>query len=270
MKIIDTFPFFNELTLLDLRLNILNDYVDEFVLVEATRSHQNKPKPLFYQQNKHMFDKFNHKIKHVIIDKFPDHTYWSHETYQRDYIGRCLDHCNDEDIIFVSDLDEIWNPKSIIPLLKDIKNDSIYRWQSLVCYFYYNLIAWPHNWVQPMFMKYSFLKELQRNGYAISVDILRGQTQSNKQQISNIITEGLMGWHFSYMEDPIYKLQNFLHSEYSSMSLEELQSSIANGVNPFHKHCQMRPVLQNKLSQFLPEYILKNLDKYKSKIIFKD
>jgi beta-1,4-mannosyl-glycoprotein beta-1,4-N-acetylglucosaminyltransferase len=270
MKIIDTFIFFNELTLLELRLNILNDYVDEFVLVEATRSHQNKPKPLFYKENKHLFEKFNHKIKHIIVDKFPEHSYWSHETYQRDYIGKCLSEYSDEDIVFISDLDEIWNPKALLPILKDLDNNSIYRWQSLTCYFYLNLIAWPHNWVQPMFMKYSLLDRLQKNGYNISVDILRGQTQSNKPQINNIITDGLMGWHFSYIEDPIYKLQNFLHSEYSNMTIEEIQDCIANGINPFHKHCQMRSVPTHKLEQFLPEYVMQNIDKYKSKIIFKD
>lgn len=270
MKIIDAFPFFNELTILDLRLNILNDYVDEFILVEATRSHQNKPKPLFYKENKHLFEKFNHKIKHVIVDEFPQHSYWSHEAYQRDYIGKCLEGCNNEDIIFISDLDEIWNPKKIIPTIESLNDNTVYRWQSIVCYFYLNLVAWPHNWVQPMFMKYSLLNNLQREGYDISADILRGTTQSNKPQPNNITTEGITGWHFSYLEDPIYKLQNFLHSEYSNMQVEELQSCIANGINPFHRHCQMRPVPVNQLEEFLPEYVMQNLDKYRSKIIFRD
>ena len=270
MKIIDTFPFFNELTLLDLRLNVLNDYVDEFILVEATRSHQNKPKPLFYNENKHLFKKFNHKIKHIIVDEFPEHSYWSHETYQRDYIGKCLSDCQDDDIIFISDLDEIWNPKAILPFINTLDTSTVYRWQSILCYFYYNLIAWPHNWIQPMFMKYSLLNQLQNDGYNISVDILRGQTQGSKPQIPNITIEGITGWHFSYTEDPIYKLQNFLHSEYSNMSLDELQDCIAKGINPFHKHCRMIPVPSNKLEQFLPEYIMNNLDIYKEKIIFKD
>ena len=267
MKIIDTFPFFNELSLLDLRLNILNDHVDEFILIEATKSHQNKPKPLFYEENKHKFAKFNDKIKHVIVDTFPEHSYWSHETFQRDFIGKSIDHCSDDDIIFISDLDEIWNPKRLIPYLKEIKHDTVYRWQSLVCYFYLNLIAWPHNWVQPMFLKYSLLKKLIDDGYSISVDILRGITQSNKPQPTNIIIDDIKGWHFSYLEDPIYKLQNFLHSEYSGMTLEELKQCIDNGINPFHRHCQMNPVPQHDLQNFLPDYVIENFEKYKSKII---
>jgi len=268
MKIIDAFPFFNELSLLDLRLNILNDYVDEFILVEATRSHQNKPKPLFYQENKHLFEKFNDKIQHVVVDTFPEHSYWSHETYQRDYIGKCLVKASDDDIIFISDLDEIWKPEAIMPFLSNLNDDCVYRWQSAVCYFYLNLVAWPHPWVQPMFMKYSLLKSLLDKNYSISVDILRGETQSAKPQLKNVILDDYRGWHFSYTEDPIYKLQNFLHSEYSSMTLEELQDSINKGVNPFHKHCQMRPVESKMLSKFLPQYVLDNMDKYKSKIVF--
>lgn len=268
MKIIDTFPFFNELSLLDLRLNILNDYVDEFILVEATRSHQNKTKPLYFNDNKHLFKKYIHKIKHVVIDSFPEHTYWSHENYQRDSIGKHLQDKHADDIIFISDLDEIWNPKALIPLIDNVDFESIYRWQSITCYFYYNLVAWPYNWIQPMFMRYSLLNKLQKQDYKISTDILRGRDHSNKSQPPNRIIEGITGWHFSYMEDPLYKLQNFLHSEYSNMSLEQLQNSIEKNINPFHTHCQMTPVPTKKLKEFLPEYIIENLEKYKSKIIF--
>jgi hypothetical protein len=119
-------------------------------------------------------------------------------------------------------------------------------------------------------MKYSLLDKLQKEGYTISVDMLRGRDQSSKPQIQNQIIDGIKGWHFSYTEDPIYKLQNFLHSEYSNMSLQELEHSITNGINPFHKHCQMRPITTSQLNSFLPEYVLQNLEKYKHKIIFRD
>ena len=69
-KIIDCFTFYNELDLLTYRLNILNDVVDYFVLVEATHTHIGKEKPLFYQENKHLFEKFNDKIIHVVVDDF--------------------------------------------------------------------------------------------------------------------------------------------------------------------------------------------------------
>lgn len=267
MKIIDTFTFFNELMLLDVRLNVLHEHVDEFVLVEATRSHQNKPKPLFYEENKHLFDKFNHKITHIVVDRFPEHTYWSHENYQRDVIASSLSHLDNNDIVFISDLDEIWNPEILLPTIaKEVSSDKIYRWQSLVCYFYFNLVAWHSNWIQPMYMKYSFLKKLTEQGYTISKDILRGRDQSSKPQLDNIVIDGIAGWHFSYTEDPIYKLQNFLHSELRNMSEEEINDSILKGVNPFHKYCNMRTIQPSELESHLPKYIWNNLEKFKHKI----
>ena len=69
-KVYDCFTFFNEFELLEIRLNELNPVVDKFVLVEATKTHQGKEKPLFYNENKDRFEKFKDKIIHVIVD-FP-------------------------------------------------------------------------------------------------------------------------------------------------------------------------------------------------------
>ena len=71
MKIVDCFIFYNELDLLNYRLNVLNDVVDCFVLVEATRTFTGKQKPLHYAENKHLFEPFNHKIVHIVVDNFP-------------------------------------------------------------------------------------------------------------------------------------------------------------------------------------------------------
>jgi beta-1,4-mannosyl-glycoprotein beta-1,4-N-acetylglucosaminyltransferase len=269
MKIIDTFLFFNELTLLDLRLNVLNEYVDEFVLVEATRSHQNKLKPLFYQENKHLFERFNHKIKHVVIDTFPEHSYWSHDAYQRDYIINGVRNAyQPNDIIFISDLDEIWNPKTLMPVLGSIDENKIYRWQSLICYFYFNLVASPGYWIQPMFMKNSLLAKLDREGYKITSDMLRNSDKKLNVENVTVTQPTLNGWHFSYTEDPIYKLQNFTHSEYSGITREQLQEAINNNTNPFHKN-QMYTVTEKNLAEYLPEYVIQNMDKYDKFILRK-
>ena len=70
-KVYDCFTFFNEFELLEIRLNELDSVVDKFVLVEASKTHQGKEKPLFYNENKDRFKKFQDKIIHVIVD-FPD------------------------------------------------------------------------------------------------------------------------------------------------------------------------------------------------------
>jgi beta-1,4-mannosyl-glycoprotein beta-1,4-N-acetylglucosaminyltransferase len=265
MKIIDAFPFFNELKLLDLRLNILDKYVDKFILVEATRSHQDKPKPLFYNENKHLFEKFNHKIEHVVVDDLPSHTYWSHETYQRDCIMKGLkDEHHPDDIIFISDLDEIWNPVTLLPHLSQLSDSHIYKWQSLICYFYFNLVASSNYWVQPMFLKYSLLKKLVDKGYSISIDILRNQ--ENKTDIHNVILPDLNGWHFSYTESPTYKLQNFLHSEYSNLTEEYIKECIGKKINPFHKN-EMNTIKNELQDSYLPPYVVSNKEQYKDLIL---
>ena len=70
-KVYDCFCFFNELELLELRLNILDDYVDFFVISEANVTHTGKPKPYYFDENKHMFSKFLHKIIHLKIEDTP-------------------------------------------------------------------------------------------------------------------------------------------------------------------------------------------------------
>lgn len=112
-KVYDCFTFFNELELLKLRFEELYDVVDHFVIVESPISFTGKDKPLFFHENAHLFDQFKDKIIHIIVDHFPDLTdneennHWYRESYSRDAILWGLKDCNDDDVIFISDLDEI-------------------------------------------------------------------------------------------------------------------------------------------------------------------
>lgn len=106
--IYDCFTFFNELELLELRLHELADVVDKFVLVEATQTHTNKPKPLYYQENRRLFSAFQDKIIHIVVEDLPQSSDpWIPENFQRNCIARGLIHCQPDDWILVSDLDEI-------------------------------------------------------------------------------------------------------------------------------------------------------------------
>ena len=71
LKIIDCFIFYNELELLKYRINILNNIVDYFVIIESTHTFIGKEKKLYYNNNKHLFDKFKDKIIHIIVNDFP-------------------------------------------------------------------------------------------------------------------------------------------------------------------------------------------------------
>lgn len=116
-RVFDCFTFFNELDILDVRLHEMSPVVDKFVLVEATRTFQGAPKPLYYIENKGRFAEFADKIIHVPVD-FPDDmssmlhdkcptTTWAREHYQRRQIGIGLKSARGDDLILVSDVDEI-------------------------------------------------------------------------------------------------------------------------------------------------------------------
>lgn len=106
--IYDCFTFFNELELLELRLHELAPVVDKFVLVEATQTHSNKPKPLYYQENRSKFSAFHDRIIHVVVDDLPvSHDAWVPENFQRNCIARGLTGCRPDDFVLISDLDEI-------------------------------------------------------------------------------------------------------------------------------------------------------------------
>ena len=85
MTIFDTFTFYNELDLLELRLNILGDVVDYFVINEANITFTGKPKPLYYQENKERFKKWEDKIIHhvTIDDNKTLEKYWEGVPYHR-------------------------------------------------------------------------------------------------------------------------------------------------------------------------------------------
>ena len=69
-RIIDCFIFYNELDMLEYRLNVLNDVVDLFILVEATHTFVGNSKQLYYQENKERYQKFHNKIIHIIVDRY--------------------------------------------------------------------------------------------------------------------------------------------------------------------------------------------------------
>jgi hypothetical protein len=108
----DTFMFFDELDILEIRLNILDKFVDRYVLVEATRTHSGQPKKLVFHKNRERFAKFLPKIEHIIVEDMPlvADDRWVAENFQRDAIMRGLGEGLDDDWVVVSDVDEIWNP----------------------------------------------------------------------------------------------------------------------------------------------------------------
>ena len=154
MKIYDCFMFFDEEMLLDLRLNIMNKYVDKFIITEATYMHSGKNKKLVFDINK--FSKFKDKIIYNVVDKQPVnieiinkdddsktrgnkliHNSIKRENYQREMAKKSLDDLQEEDIILINDVDEIPNLDEVN--FKNINNKLIIFKQKTF-YYKFNLV----------------------------------------------------------------------------------------------------------------------------------
>ena len=218
MKIIDAFIFYNELDMLEYRLDTHNEYVDCFILVEASLTHNGKPKPLYFQENKERFLKYLHKIIHIIVDDLkenPTHDksqvlsddVWKNENLQRNCIHKGLLQLklHDTDYIFISDVDEIINP-NMFQYLKTSKT-LINAAALTMDMYYYNLCCLNKNkWSYAKFMTFQFYM----NELKCTPQICR--THAFPQAIQNA------GWHMSYFGDAKFirnKLLNFAHQEWN-------------------------------------------------------
>lgn len=260
MKIVDCFIFYNELDLLNYRLHILNNTVDYFVLVESTHTHSGKEKELIYQNNKEMFQSFHHKIIHVIVDdfpyKYPNINYdnkgdnsdsWHNERFQRNCIYRGIQQLSltDDDVIIISDLDEIPNPNT----LQKIKINEINITSNALnmnCY-YYNLNSlMNYTWFYSKILLYKyFIVIIQKNKLTCSDIRLNIYVYSNVNPNVNInpneyiINHG--GWHLSYFGDAHFiknKLENFAHQEFNNekyTNVEKIKKCITTGISLFEE-----------------------------------
>lgn len=125
MKIYDCFSFYNEFEMLDIRLKMLNDVVDYFVLVELPKTYSGKEKPRYFEENKQRYAEYLDKIIYISSDEVPDVTGfhdWTIAYFQRNCIFYALNgRCEKNDIIILSDLDEIPDPR----IIRDLKNTKV-------------------------------------------------------------------------------------------------------------------------------------------------
>jgi len=212
MKIIDCFTFYNELEMLEMRFKELYDYVDYFILVEATKTFTNKDKELYYEKNKKRYDKYADKIIHVVITDMPDNNNaWNLEFYQRRSINIGVSKLllNDEDIIIISDVDEIIDTNVLINIKNgslNIENNKLYALEQNLYYYNFNT-KYNHKWYHSKLLNFhSYITSHHRDSQNIRM-----------YGSYNIIKNG--GWHLSYFGDVEFiknKLKNFAHQEYNN------------------------------------------------------
>ena len=271
MKIYDCFSYWDEDLLVDLRLNILNDYIDYFVIVEGNKTWQNNYKKIKFDIKK--FKKFKEKIIYVPVENMPDgENPWVRENFQRNCITRGLNSSEQEDLIIISDADEIPNLNNIREYIKD-KRYAVFKQKA----FYYKLnmqnITLP-NWYGSRICKKKYLESPQwlRNLKFKKRPFWR----IDKFRLNNIIEEG--GWHFCNLKEPkdlVYKYKNMAETKDNFfakegldakidpkyLTIEQIEDSIKKGKNLVGKKEYFEKI---EIDNTYPKYILKNLEKYKN------
>jgi hypothetical protein len=266
MRIYDCFTFFNELDVLEFRLQELYNTVDKFIIAEANISHSGKPKDYILLDNWERFKPYADKIVRIQVDDFPvTNDSWVREKFQRDAIARGLSELTAEDIVIVSDLDEI--PRAeMIEMIKEDAND----------YDRYILGI-------PMLQyKINYMKIHERSKQ-YNIMVTRGRVFTRPQlereftfpwtlDPANTVYVDHGGWHFTYFGDDtaaIIKIQNFAHTETDRKDLIDrhnidwmVQNKYGHhGVN----HEERFDIVQ--VDDYFPKCITDNLEKWQHMIV---
>ena len=293
MKIFDCFMYFDEELVLDLRLNILYQDVDYFVIVESIYNHKGERKDLLFDIQK--FQKFRDKIIYLVYDEIPDlvesindtddekekdRKYIMNALYrentQRDFILEGLNNADNNDLILISDVDEI--PKLSSLNFNQI-DDEIILFKQDMFYYKYNLALPNFKWTGTKATKKSRLKSPQwlRNVKDKKYPFYRIDTMFSDKKYTNIkiIKDG--GWHFTNIKTPKmiqHKLKSYLHHrefDQASLSILEINELVEKkqalydlGADKRNNKVGNGLILENFEMKKLPDYIINNLEKYKS------
>ena len=137
MNILDCVTYFDEETILEIRLNILNDYVTKFIITEGEYDHRGNKRTLNFDINK--YSKFKDKIIYIPVNDFPNlNDPWNMLEYQRNYSMKEIDNFDDETYVIVSDVDEIPNPKKIDEFIASKSNLGVF--EQLLFYYKLNML----------------------------------------------------------------------------------------------------------------------------------
>ena len=284
--------FFDEEQILDLRLNVLNEAVDFFVIVESIYNHRGEKRELIFDKNK--FSKFKNKIIYIIHDEIPkqvetinqndsesekNRKYIMNAVYrensQRNYISQGIKEAEKNDIILISDVDEI--PKFENINIREITN-KIIMFKQYMFHYKYNLVLPNFKWTGTKAVRKKNLISPQwlRNTKDRNYPIYRIDTFFSKKKYNNIkiIEDG--GWHFSNIKTPKmlnHKFRSYLHHiEFDKAKINEndIQKLINNKQAVYNLAVDQRgskvgngAILENFDIKKLPLYIRNNIEKYR-------
>lgn len=270
----DCIPFFNELDILKMRLHILDPIVDQFVIEEATVTFSGEPKELCFEKNKELFQEFLPKIEYIVVDDSPVNT-TTHlrDKFQKNALVKGLKDASDEDVILLSDVDEIPNPEVLKDIIADFDPEKIYHLAQRMFYCYLNMeevsgkllsITGDFPGVKRKLWlgtKVFSKRSIPKNG----IIELREAPVTAKNAVR--IADG--GWHFGYMgskgEKNVAKrigtkVVAAAHQEYNdSVLLAEAADRLILGQDMFGRDASFKRV---EIDDSYPRYLLEHRKEY--------
>tara|TARA_Y100000768_G_C23873493_1_gene631612 strand:- start:85 stop:975 length:891 start_codon:yes stop_codon:yes gene_type:complete len=291
MKIFDCFMFYDEDLIADLRFNILNQYVNEFIVVESKYTHSGEKRELLFNINK--YPNFKNKINYIVLENEPENlekvydddtgdkknskyimNALKRENYHRNEISKGLTKASPEDLILISDVDEIPNLSKLD--INKISNEIILFKQNFY-YYKFNLKLEDMPWYGTKACKFKILKSPQwlRNVKDKKYPFWRIDVLFSNKKYLNIKHIDNGGWHFSNMKTPAdieKKMRTYLHHrEYDinplgKKKIEEIMKSKKSIYNlradmkteKFDGTQNLKPTDGSEL----PDFIKANIKKY--------
>ncbi len=204
----DAVLFHDELEVLDLRLEILDEVVDRFVVVESTVTFSGRAKPLHFADHRERFGRWADRIVHVVVDDTPavGDDRWARERFQRDALGRAMGGCSGSDVVLVSDVDEIPHPDRVA-------DRRLGRYRQVETQYFLDCVQdeEPHHGTVARWW--------------FEVAALGPQRVRDERFSLPVVPDG--GWHFSSAMAPeriSTKLRSYAHAEYDT---PELHAAVA-------------------------------------------
>ena len=273
--IYDCVPFFNELDILKLRMQIMAPYVDFFVIEEASVTFSGEPKRMIFAENRQLFAEFEEKIRYVAVENSPLEGVTTHERdkFQKNQLIRGLSDCRPEDIIIFSDVDEIPNPKTLVRLIETFEPGKVYHLAQRMFYCFLNMEEVSGNLLsitgefpgverrQWLGTKICSFAELPEAG----IVYLREVPPEDQRSVR--VADG--GWHFGYMggdgERDVakrigVKVQAAAHSEYNTKRyLNEAGDRLLCGEDIFDRDAKFVRV---PIDDSFPAYLREHKEEY--------
>jgi len=281
--------YYDEDIILDIRLNLLDKYVSHFVICEANFNHNGTKRELIFDISK--FKKFQDKIIYIPLNHQPKNLLRINnedsqliknsktldnallrENFQRNFLFTKIRDFNENDLVIISDVDEIpnlenFNYKSKITIFKQ-----------KMFYYKLNLLHQNFIWYGSKICKKKYLKSPQwlRNIKAKKYPLWRADIFFSKTKYNDICFLENGGWHFTNIKTPEkidFKMKNFLHHleyEESGLGVEDVKK-IVSEKKVFYDHSADKKSKKWKVAtklikedyKSLPDYISLNKSKFK-------